>query len=110
MLSSSQPLWRPDSSSLPSGEPGAVQWLERADPPRSERATPTLPVVGAITWHLRVGGSWRALPDGFPAWRTVYGWFRRWLSLGLFDRLLCDIARLRRRAEPSKVPRAQHVE
>jgi putative transposase len=75
-----------------------ARWLERADPPRSERATPTLPVVGAIAWHLRVGGSWRALPGGFPAWRTVYGWFRRWLALGLFDRLLCDIARLRRRA------------
>jgi putative transposase len=75
-----------------------ARWLERTDPPRSERATPTLPVVGAIAWHLRVGGSWRALPGGFPAWRTVYGWFRRWLALGLFDRLLCDIARLRRRA------------
>jgi putative transposase len=75
-----------------------ARWLERADPPRSGRATPALPVVSAITWHLRVGGSWRALPCGFPAWRTVYGWFRRWLALGLFDRLLCDIARLRRRA------------
>jgi hypothetical protein len=28
----------------------------------------------------------------------VYGWFRRWLELGLFDRLLCDVALLRRRA------------
>jgi transposase len=80
------------------------------DPPRSGRATPILPVISAIAWHLRVGGSWRALPCGFPAWRTVYGWFRRWLALGLFERLLCDLARLRRRAEPSKVPRAQHVE
>jgi putative transposase len=79
-----------------------ARWLERADPPRSGRATPTLPVVRAITWHLRVGGSWRALPRGFPAWRTVYGWFRRWLALGLFDRLLCDIARLRRRAAGRK--------
>ncbi len=54
--------------------------------------------VSAIAWHLRVGGPWRALPGDFPAWRTVYGWFRRWLGLGLFDRLLCDVARLRRRA------------
>ena len=42
----------------------------------------------------------RALPGDFPAWRTVYGWFRRWL--GLFGRLLCDVARLRRRAAGRK--------
>jgi len=75
-----------------------ARWLERADPPHSEKATPVLPVVSAIAWHLRVGEPWRALPGDFPAWRTVYGWFRRWLDLGLFDRLLCDVARLRRRA------------
>ena len=45
--------------------------LERADPPRSEKATPVLPVISAIAWHLRVGGPWRALPGDFPAWRTV---------------------------------------
>ncbi len=72
-------------------------WLERADPPRSGRATPTRRVVGAIAWHLRVGGAWRALPAGFPPWRTVYGWFRRWLELGLFEALLRDVACRRRR-------------
>jgi putative transposase len=63
-------------------------WLERADPPRSRAATPYQSVVGAMAWHLRVGGSWRDLPARFPPWRTVYGWFRRWLAGGLFDRLL----------------------
>jgi transposase len=72
-------------------------WLERADPPRSGRATPVRRVVGAIAWHLRVGGPWRALPAGWPPWRTVYGWFRRWLELGLFDALLREVARRRRR-------------
>ena len=72
-------------------------WLERADPPRSGRATPILRVVGAIAWHLRVGGPWRALPPGWPPWRTVYGWFRRWLDLGLFEALLREVARRRRR-------------
>jgi putative transposase len=72
-------------------------WLERADPPRSGRATPTRRVVGAIAWHLRVGGAWRSLPPGWPPWRTVYGWFRRWLELGLFDALLREVARRRRR-------------
>ena len=74
-----------------------ARWLERADPPRSRRATPYAAVVRAIAWHLRVGGSWRALPCTFRAWRTVDGWFRKWLELGLFDRLLRDVARRRRR-------------
>lgn len=73
-------------------------WLERADPPRSGHATPTVAVVGAVAWHLRVGGPWRALPRGWPPWRTVYGWFRRWQALGLFDTLLRHVAVLRRRA------------
>ena len=46
-------------------------WLGRADPPRGGRATPVRRVVGAIAWHLRVGGPWRALPPGWPPWRTV---------------------------------------
>jgi putative transposase len=37
-----------------------------------------------------------------PPWRTVYGWFRRWLALGLFDRMMRDLARLRRRAAGRK--------
>ena len=73
-------------------------WLEQADPPHSARALPTLAVVGAIAWHLRVGGPWRALPAGYPHWRTVYGWFRRWDEKGLFEALMRHVARLRRRA------------
>lgn len=75
-----------------------ASWLERADPPNSDCATPTLAVVRAIAWHLRVGGGWRALPSDMPPWRTVYGWFRRWQALGLFERMMRDLARLRRRA------------
>ena len=48
-----------------------ARWLERADPPRSGRATPYDAVVRAIAWHLRSGGPWRALPPGGPPWRTV---------------------------------------
>src|SRR3712207_9185013 len=74
-----------------------ARWLEHADPPRSKRRTPLLPVVGAIAWHLRVGGAWRAPPSGWPPGRTVYGWFRRRLDMGVFDALLRGGARPRRR-------------
>ena len=94
----------------PSGSPGGepetdgvaveevARGLERADPPQGRLATPALPVVSTIAWRPRVGGGWRALPPDMPPWRTVYGWFRRWLDLGLFDRLLWDEACRRRRA------------
>ena len=75
-----------------------ARWLERVDPPRSARATPYAAVVRALAWHLRVGGAWRALPPGLVHWRTAYGWLRRWLGLGLFEVLLRQVARLRRRA------------
>ena len=81
----------------PWAEKKVARWLQRADPPRSEAATATLGVVRAIAWHLRVGGPWQALPSHLPPWRTVYGWFRRWLGLGLFDRLMCEVAMRRRR-------------
>src|SRR4029078_8635587 len=74
-----------------------ARWLERADPPRSGRATPYAAVVRTIAWHLRIGGPGRGRPPGGPHWRTVYGWFRKWLEQGLFDRLLADVARRRRR-------------
>src|SRR3954447_25526302 len=44
-----------------------ARWLERADPPRSGRATPYGAVVRAIAWHLRIGGPWRGrAPRGGP--------------------------------------------
>ena len=49
-----------------------ARWLEDGDPPASARRTSGRRIVAAIAWHLRVGGGWRALPDGFPPWPTVY--------------------------------------
>ena len=73
-----------------------ARWLERVDPPRSGRATPYGAVVRAIAWHLRVGGHGGAAARR-AARRTVYGWLRKWMEQGLFDRLLGDVARRRRR-------------
>src|SRR5919205_4189999 len=69
-----------------------ARWLERADPPRSGRATPYEAVVRAIAWHLRIGGPWRALPPGGAPLRTVYGWVCKMLEQGVFDRFLGDVA------------------
>src|SRR4051795_5216472 len=79
------------------GDAGPAGGRRARPAPPGGRAPPVRRVVGAIAWHLRVGGPWRSLPAGWPPWRTVYGWFRRWLELGLFDALLREVARRRRR-------------
>ncbi|WP_419829966.1 IS5 family transposase [Methylobacterium sp.] len=66
-------------------------------PPARLDATPARRVLAGIAWHLRTGGAWRALPARFPAWRTVYGWFRRWIDKGLFESLMPALVRRQRR-------------
>ncbi len=72
-------------------------FLERADPPGSPNARPVRLVLAAIAWHLRVGGAGRGLPAGLSPWRTVYGWFRRWIEKGVFESLMRVLARRQRR-------------
>lgn len=44
-------------------------------------------IVNAIRYVLRTGCAWRLLPHDFPAWQTVYGYFRRWRDRGLWEQL-----------------------
>src|SRR3954469_25848489 len=74
-----------------------ARFLARSDPPGRANAQPVRLVLAALAWHLRVGGAWRALPAGFPPWRTVYGWVRRWLGEGWLEAFLRAVRRLRRR-------------
>ncbi|WP_342149187.1 transposase, partial [Methylorubrum sp. SB2] len=48
-----------------------ARFLGRTDPPTRSDAKPARAVMAAIAWHLRTGGGWRALPEGFLPWRTV---------------------------------------
>nr|WP_162242149.1 IS5 family transposase [Methylobacterium sp. Leaf111] len=74
-----------------------ARFLIRADPPGRPEATAARQLLTGIAWHLRTGGGWRTLPAGFPPWRTVYGWFRRWIEKGLFESLMPALARRQRR-------------
>ncbi len=40
-------------------------------------------VVSAIAYRDQTGCPWRMLPDDFPAWGTVYSYYRRWNRSGL---------------------------
>src|ERR671921_2337110 len=44
-------------------------------------------VLDAVFYVLRSGCAWRLLPYGFPPWRAVYYWFRKWRIEGTFERL-----------------------
>lgn len=42
-------------------------------------------VINAIFYILRSGCAWRMLPHDFPAWQTVYGYFRAWTKAGVWE-------------------------
>jgi transposase len=44
-------------------------------------------ILNAILYHVRAGGAWRMLPNDFPAWQTVYGYFRDWSNDGTLKAL-----------------------
>jgi putative transposase len=58
-------------------------WNGKGRPPRVERRE----VVNAIFYVLRTGCQWRYLPEGFPAWQTVYWYFTRWTEDGTWERV-----------------------
>jgi len=41
-------------------------------------------VLNAIFYVLRTGSAWRMMPHDFPAWQTVYYYFRQWKKAGVF--------------------------
>src|SRR3954452_21051189 len=55
------------------------------------RKTNLRAVVNAIFYILRTGCQWRLLPREFPAWGTVYHYFRTWKNAGVWFRLRRNI-------------------
>jgi putative transposase len=52
--------------------------LPAARPGGRPRSTNIRAVVNAVFYLLRTGCQWRLLPREFPAWGTVYYYFRTW--------------------------------
>jgi transposase len=44
-------------------------------------------VLNAIHYRADNGVKWRNLPSDFPAWQTVYSYFRSWVRLGVWEEL-----------------------
>jgi len=68
--------WANIAHLIPAAKPGGR-------PPKYERRD----IVEAIFYLLRAGCSWRMLPGDFPAWDSVYRYFRHWQADGTWQHI-----------------------
>jgi putative transposase len=64
-----------------------VPYLAPHTGPGAPRTVDIRAVVDAIWYRLRTGCQWRMLPIDFPAWPTVYYYFRQWGDDGTWERI-----------------------
>lgn len=50
-------------------------------------------IVNAILYVTRTGCQWRMLPKDLPPWQTVYGYFWRWTTSGLWEQINAALVR-----------------
>jgi putative transposase len=65
------------------------QWEQLKPLLPQKRTTPekAREYIDAILYVLRTGGAWRMLPHDFPAWETVYTYFRKLERNGSWQRI-----------------------
>lgn len=68
-------------------------------------------VIDAILYIVVTGAQWRMLPKNYPAWQTVYHYFRQWRDDGTWQRIHATLrVEVRRRAGRHKHPIAGCVD
>ncbi len=81
----SQPLY---DSDLTDKEWHLIEPLLPAKKPvGKDREVSLRDVLNAIFYRADNGVKWRNLPRDFPAWQTVYGYFRLWVRLGIWEQI-----------------------
>src|SRR5262249_34804434 len=60
---------------------------------KARRARNNRRIVNAMLWVLRTGAPWRDLPSHYPPWQTVYTRFSRWSAQGIWQRVVCELAK-----------------
>lgn len=53
-------------------------------------------ILNALFFLVKTGCQWKFLPNDFPNWRTVYEFYRKWVSTGIFERLTCELTAVAR--------------
>jgi transposase len=61
--------------------------LPPAKPVGKHREISLRDVLNAIFYRADNGIKWRNLPSEFPAWQTVYGYYRLWVRLGIWEQI-----------------------
>jgi putative transposase len=69
-------------------------------------------VLNALFYHNREGCSWRAIPHDFGIpWKTVYNYFRAWITNGTWDQLVDALRqRTRQAAGRDPQPKAAYID
>jgi transposase len=62
-------------------------------PVGKEREVDLRVVLNGIFYRVDNGIKWRALPSEFGAWQTVYGYFRLWVRLGVWEQINLTLVR-----------------
>lgn len=63
----------------------------------------------ALRWLVCAGAPWRLLPNDFPPWEAVYQQSRRWVEVGCFEALVCDLRSIIRVAQGRQGQRSAMV-
>jgi putative transposase len=66
-------------------------FLPEAKPGGRPRKTDLREVVNALLYLVRAGCPWRMLPHEFPAWKTVYNYYRQWIDNATWDEILVSL-------------------
>ena len=61
----------------------------------TERGRPghgTRRLLDGILWRAREGARWRAMPERYGKWNTVWRRFARWRDLGVFEAVFAALS------------------
>src|SRR5215471_11161253 len=50
-------------------------------------------ILNAIFYIVRSGCAWRLMPHDLPPWQTVYGYYRLWRKLGIWEKINAQLVR-----------------
>src|SRR2546421_8271493 len=75
-------------------------YLGTLDPPTKPggrpRSVDMRQILNGIFYLLRSGCAWCLLPHDYPAWSTVYDYFRKWRNAGVWEQIVTILRELLR--------------